>query len=154
MNKELNVYVPQPCTLSSNDRVVQLEAAMREQCECLDFDKHTKHYFADGVYLRSLFLPAGSLVTGKIHRTKHLTIICSGTVRVTTDDGMQEITGPAVFVSEPGIKKAAYAVTDVTIMNAHPTESTDLKEIEHQFIAPSFEALEQEKKKWLGMEQE
>lgn len=130
-------------------QILRLEEAICDLPQ-VDLDEHTQHHFAPGVYLRQLLIPAGVVVTGKIHRSKHLTIIASGTVKITTDHGVEEITGPAVFVSEPGIKKAAYAVTDVTVMNVHPTDSVDVDEIEKEFIAPSFEALEQENKPCLG----
>jgi len=133
----------------SREQILQLEDALR-QLPQVNLDDMTSHYFADGVYLRSLFIPAGVCVTGKIHKTRHLTIIASGTVKITTDDGIMDITGPAVFVSEPGIKKACFAVTDAVVMNPHPTESTDLEEIEKQFIAPSFEALDREERACLG----
>jgi len=126
------------------DKIFQLEQAINEQCEVIDFEPLTQHHFADGVYLRELFVPAGVVAVGKIHRTKHMTIIASGTCRITTDDGVKEITGPGVFICEAGMKKAVYAVTDVTIMNAHPTELTDLEKIEKVFIAPSIKALGQD----------
>jgi len=134
----------------SRDAILRLEEAIKTQLEPMDPEPLTKHYFADGIYLRQLTIPAGVVVTGKIHKTRHLTIICSGIVQITTDDGVKTIEGPAVFVSEPGIKKAAYALTDVVVMNPHPTESTDLEEIERQVIAPSFDALEQEERACLG----
>ena len=124
------------------EKVMQLEQAAKELPEQYDIEDITSHHFADGVYLRELFMPAGTVVVGKIHRTRHLTIIASGTVRITTDNGIEEITGPAVFVSDIGAKKAIYAITDSTLMNPHPTEETDLVKIEEAFIAPSFEALE------------
>ena len=128
----------------SREKIMLLqEAAMALPDENkVEIDSLTTHYFADGIYLRQLFIPAGVMVVGKIHRTDHLTIICSGTVRVTTDNGVEEITGPAVFRTGIGAKKAAFAITDCVIMNPHPTHETDLKKIEEQFIAPSFEALE------------
>jgi hypothetical protein len=125
----------------SREQVMQLEQSMREMPQ-IDPDDCTFHHFADGVYLRELFMAAGTVVVGKIHRTKHLTIICNGTVRITTDEGVKEVTGPAVFASDAGAKKAIYAITDATLMNPHPTEETDLAKLEEQFIAPSFEALE------------
>jgi len=126
----------------SREQMMQLEQAVREMPGQVDIDELTSHHFADGIYLRQLFIPAGVVVVGKIHRTNHLTIICSGTVRVTTDNGVEEITGPAVFRTDVGAKKAAFAITDCVIMNPHPTKETDLVKIEEQFIAPSFEALE------------
>lgn len=126
----------------SREKVMQLESAINGLPEQINLDKHTHHHFAPGVYLRELFIPAGVVITGKIHRTKHLTIIASGTVRITTSNGVEEMTGPAVFVSDAGTKKAIYAITNSTIMNPLPTMETDIEKIEDAFIAPSFEALD------------
>ena len=125
-------------------KVLEFEDVLRQMPNQLDLTDTTLHFFADGVYLRTLIIPADCVVTGKIHRTRHLTIIASGTCRITTDEGVMEVTGPSVFVSEPGAKKAVYTVTQCVIMNPHPTDETDLEKIEEQFIAPSFEALEQD----------
>jgi hypothetical protein len=126
----------------SREQVMQLERAMLTLPDQIDREDITSHYFADGVYLRELFMPAGMVVIGAIHRTKHITIVASGTVMITTDRGVETIVGPAVFVSEIGAKKAILALTDATLMNPHPTDETDLAKIEEKFIAPSFDALE------------
>jgi hypothetical protein len=136
------------------EKVIALEKAIAEQLDPVDFDPLTSHHFAEGVYLRALFLPAGFVAVGKIHKTQHLTIICTGTVRIATDEGIKEITGPAVFVSEPGLKKAAFAVTDTVMMNPHPTNETDLEIIEQKFIAPSFEALDKELQPLLAQQED
>jgi quercetin dioxygenase-like cupin family protein len=136
-----DVVIQRGSTPVRREQVMRLEDAVAELPNQLKEEDITSHYFADGVYLREMFMPEGSVVVGKIHRTKHLTIIASGTVQITTDEGVKELTGPSVFVSEPGAKKAIYALTDATLMNPHPTEETDLDRIEDEFIAPSFEAL-------------
>lgn len=145
--KEVSTQSPVP-----REKIMDLEQAMRELPGQIDPDDITYHHFAYGIYLRELFMPAGSLVVGKIHRTNHLTIVARGTVKITTDDGVQEVTGPWVFASKAGAKKAILAITDATLMNPHPTNETDLEKIEEEFIAPSFDeldhdtaALEQEK---------
>jgi tetrahydromethanopterin S-methyltransferase subunit E len=71
-----------------------------------------------------------------------MNILVSGSIRVTTDEGVQTLTGPMVFNSKAGSKKAGYAITDVVFLNVHPTNLTDVDEIEKEVIAPSFEALE------------
>ena len=122
-------------------QIMGLEQAILESPHQIDMVQNTYHHFAEGIYLRELFIPAGVVLTGKIHTTQHLTIIARGTVRITTDFGVEEITGPAVFVSEVGAKKAMYAITDVTLMNPHPTNERDIVKIEEKFIAPSFDEL-------------
>jgi len=108
----------------------------------VDLTAHTKHHFAPGIYVRELFIPAGTILTGAIHRFEVMNILVSGSIRVTTDAGVQTLTGPMVFNSKAGSKKAGFALTDVVFLNVHPTDLTDVDEIEKEVIAPSFEALE------------
>lgn len=126
---------------------MRLENVIKDMPQ-LEFE--TKHHFAPGIYTRELFIPAGTVLTGKIHRHEIMNVLVSGTIRVTTDDGIETLTGPMIFNSQAGTKKAGYTETDVIWLNIHPTELTDLEEIEREFIAPSFEALEQEQKLCLG----
>ena len=126
---------------------MELEEAIKTLPQ-LEFEE--KHHFAPGVYTRELFIPEGTVLTGKIHRHEIMNVLVSGTIRVTTDNGIERLTGPLIFNSKAGTKKAGYTETDVIWLNIHPTELTDLEEIEKEFIAPSFEALEQEKKVCLG----
>lgn len=126
----------------SREKIMQLERAISELPNQLDLNDLTKHHFAPGIYVRELFIPAGTVLTGKIHRHEIMNILVSGTIRVTTDDGVKELTGMKIYNSQPGTKKAAVAVTDTIWLNVHPTKETDLVKIEEEFIAPSFEALE------------
>jgi hypothetical protein len=138
----------------SREQIMELEDAIRTQLPPVDFNVLTKHHFADGIYLREVLIPAGMVAVGKIHKTRHLTIIASGTVRITTEEGVKEITGPAVFVSEPGTKKAAFAVTDTVVMNPHPNEENtqNMSKLEERLIAPSFDAIESENLELLKQE--
>lgn len=129
--------------------VFQLEEAIKTLPQ-VDLNQHTHHHFAPGIYTRELFIPAGTVLTGKIHRHELMNVLVSGTIRVTTDLGVMELKGPVIFNSAAGTKKAGYAVTDVIWLNIHPTESTDLVEIEKEFIAPSMDALEKEDTVCLG----
>ena len=105
-----------------------------------------QHVFAPGVYVRTMFIPAGTVIVGKIHKHAHPNILSQGTVRVLTEgEGDRELTGPLSMVSPPGTKRALLALTDVVWSTVHlnPTNTTDLAEIEADVIAPTFEAYEQ-----------
>lgn len=130
----------------TREQVMELEQAIQSFPECVDLHEYTQHHFAPGVYVREQFIPAGMVLTGKIHRHETMNILVSGTIRVTTDRGVTELTGPKIYNSPPGMKKAAFTLTDVIWLNVHPTEETDLERIEDIFIAPSFEALEHDTK--------
>ncbi len=119
--------------IDSREKVVRLQREMEKMPQV---ELPTEHYFADGMYCRVLFRPAGTLIVGKVHKKEHFYIVCSGTIKVTTDDGVQEITGPKVIVSSPGTKRAVYALTDATCLTVHRTNLTDVFEIENEIIEP------------------
>lgn len=99
-------------------------------------DAPVTHHFAHGIYGRELFIPAGSLLTGKMHRYSTLNLLIKGEITVTTPDGLKRIHAPAIFTSPAGVKKIGYAHTDTIWVNVHPTKLTNLDDIEAKFIIP------------------
>jgi len=109
----------------------------------------TSHIFGGGVYCRRMDIPAGVVVVGKIHKTEHISILLSGSVQITTEEGTSEpLHAPQIVVAQPGTKRIAKALTDCTWLALHAVGAErDLAKIEAQFIAPSFEALEAEQRR-------
>lgn len=103
----------------------------------------TEHFFADGMYGRFMtVIPAGTTIVGKVHRREHFFVLCYGTMQISDGDGpAKEITGPAIIVSQPGTKRAGFAVTDTACMNFHRTDKTDLDEVEAELVEPDETAL-------------
>lgn len=121
------------------DKILRLEAAMFAQPQ---LTLETIHHFAPGVYARELRIPAGVLLTGKIHRTEHLNIVSQGRITVFTEDGgRKEIVAPCTLISKPGTKRVGYAHEDTVWICIHPTDETDLVALEAELIAPNYEAL-------------
>jgi hypothetical protein len=104
-------------------------------------DMPVTHRFSPGLYLREIFMPAGSIVVGKIHATEHFNIVLSGECYVYTVEGVQHIKAPYTFVSKAGIQKIVANVTDVIWQTTHVTDKTDIDEIEKDVIAESYEDL-------------
>ena len=107
-----------------------------------DAEELTDHFFAPGIYARMMFIPAGGVVVGKIHRHETMNIICKGKIAILTEEGRVVVEGPCVINSSPGIKKAGYAVEDTWWINIHATEETDLDKIETHFIAKDYGEIE------------
>lgn len=102
----------------------------------------TRHYFADGMYCRELFRPAGCTIVGKVHKREHFYIVLTGEVTVTgMGTGPERIVAPRIIVSRPGVKRAVYAHTDSICMTVHRTDSRDLEEIEKELIEEDETAL-------------
>jgi len=105
----------------------------------IDPDSLVDHIFAPGVYVRQMLLPAGSTVVGKIHKTRHVSIISHGRVTVVTENGEEVLTAPHTFINEPGERRVVCAHTDTIWTTIHPTKETDLKVIEDEVIAKTYE---------------
>ena len=130
----------------ARDNILALEDAMREmpnaERDKEDSDKLVRHFFAPGVYARELTIPAGVLLTGKIHKTEHLNIISQGVIVVVSPEGRKIIEAPHTMVSKPGAKRVGYALEDTVWTTIHVTEETDLDIIEEQVIAKTFEEVD------------
>jgi hypothetical protein len=94
-----------------------------------------RHYFSHGVYAREIFIPKGTLLTGKIHKYEHLNIMSQGELSVLTQDGVVRVKAPFTVISPPGTKRIAYAHEDTVWTTIHATNETDVEKIEAYFIA-------------------
>ena len=113
----------------------------RARLEENQIDVPVKHYFSKDVYAREVRIPAGSLVVGKLHKFQNLNILSEGEISVLSIDGAQRMKAPCTIVSSPGVKRLAYAHTDVVWTTIHGTNETDVEKIEDVFIAKSYEEL-------------
>ncbi len=132
---ETPVDLPVIPTLS---QIQQCEAAIRD---LPPFEIEPVHYFADGLYGREITIPAGTVLTGKIHRGEHLNFLMQGDITVWTEDGMKRLQAPAVIVSKPGTKRVGFAHTDTVWVCVHASQETELAALEAQLIEPEVPAL-------------
>lgn len=98
------------------------------------------HLFADGVYCREIFIPAGACIVGKIHRHDHFNFISRGRVTVVTKDGRATLEAPCFLISTAGTKRALVTHEDTvwTTIHANPTNERDLAKLEAMIIAPDY----------------
>jgi quercetin dioxygenase-like cupin family protein len=87
------------------------------------------------VYGRELFIPAGTTLTGKIHKFTNMNILLEGEMMVLTEHGPKHVRAGHVEVAPAGSKRAGYALTDCRWLNVHGTHETDVEMIESEFIA-------------------
>lgn len=97
------------------------------------------HHFAPGAYAREIFLPADTIVIGKIHKHGHLNFITQGEVSVVTEFGTERYKAPYTFVSLPLTKRALYTHSDTIWTTVHVTTETDLTKLEEELIWPSYD---------------
>lgn len=110
-----------------------------EQVDC-----PVTHYHIEGVYVRSMFIPAGTVLTGAIHNKENISILAQGSIRVTNGTESVLITAPHIMVDKPGIKRLGVSETDVTFINVLRTDLTDIDELEKELVSQSFEEYDQQ----------
>lgn len=134
----MNAVVKLP-NVPTVEQIFRLENELKklEQIEI-----QTTHHFAKGIYAREIKIPAGTVLTGKIHKTEHLNIVSQGKIAVWTEDGMKVIEAPFTMVSRPGTKRVGYALEDTVWTTIHGTEEKDLERLETELIeTPALEDL-------------
>lgn len=131
--------------LSTIDKTELLENEMRKMPQV---DLPVDHIFAPGIYCRQLKIPKGILLTGKIHKTKHLNILLKGKMKVLIDSELRVIDAPFIVVSPPGTKRIAEALEDCIWLTVHATNETDVDRLEADLVVST----KQEYLEYIGKE--
>ena len=100
-----------------------------------------KHSFSDGMYVREIFIPKGTVLTGKIHKHEHPNFLMRGEVEMFTEfGGYEKMKAPMSMISKAGTKRVVKALTDVVWVTVHanPSNTQDLKKLEDIVIAKDY----------------
>jgi len=94
------------------------------------------HFFAPGMYCRTLMIPAGMLVVGKIHKFSHLMMVLKGKAEIVTEFGRDLVEAGHISVSQPGAKRVVLALEDTLFATVHynPDNVEDVSIIEKEHI--------------------
>ena len=94
-------------------------------------DFETSHKIHKGVCSRTIFIKAGTVITGAKTNLPNICIV-SGDITVTTDDGPVRLTGYHVISAEPGFKRAGIAHADTYWTTVWKSDLTDIEELEDE----------------------
>lgn len=138
-----------PQQLAIRTRIDNLEESMKQEIKegkmvqtidnCSDNNDQADHFFGHNVYARGLWIPAGTVVVGKLHRNDRICIIAAGTCTFTNEWGRQTVSAPFVGSFPAGSKTAVLAHTDTYWVACHGTELTDPKELVEALVSPDHE---------------
>ena len=119
---------------SMEEMIDELESVLTENFEPVICPLN--HRFTDGLYVREIFMPAGSMITSKIHKTQHQYFILKGAVSVWIDEGKEiYLEAPYIGVTEPGTRRVLYIWEDCIWATAHVNlDNEDEIEIEERII--------------------
>lgn len=100
-----------------------------------------EHTVSDGMYMRKLLIPKGSIIVGKIHRKPCMNIVAMGDITVLTETGCLRVQAGYTVHSPAGTMKIGYAHEDTMFINVFSTDETDIEKIEAEIACESFESL-------------
>lgn len=99
-----------------------------------DVDMNLVHHFADGIYVRQLTIPAGTVIIGKKHKKECVNIMLKGDITIYADGDMERFTDHYIGVAPAGTQKAARAHKDTIWLCIHAVDNDNLEEIEKDII--------------------
>lgn len=119
-------------TISYDDALDQVESEMHERGLV---DIETSGFLCNGLYVRTVLIPAGTYLTSKLHNTDHPFILSAGEIIIYTEDGgEQHLKSPFIDITPKGTRRFAKAVTDCLWTTIHRTDHTTEEEIEKEVI--------------------
>lgn len=123
------------CPVESHDLVeINMNASLDEvELAVLDLPQvecSMVHRFGNGIYIRELTMPKGTLIVGHNHRHNHTNFILKGKAIMHTEGNPpMTLEAPMVFEWGPG-RKVIYNLEETVWQNVHAIKSRDLDEIE------------------------
>lgn len=107
------------------ERVFELEAVIEEMDQV---ELPIQHDFCDGIYARTMVIPAGTILTGAIHSQEGFFVLRSGTLVITTPNGPIMMGAGEMIKTSPGAKRAGVAITNVVVTEFLKNEENAMDE--------------------------
>ena len=122
-----------------------LDAFKNSMEECVQNGEHERieppleHFHTPDLYGRRIFVPGGTAIVTKVHKTEHITVALRGHCTVVDGDGQkQEVIAPAVFITKPGTQRAVYAHDDVEWITVHACKEQDMDRVEAALVCSTM----------------
>lgn len=116
----------------TDDAIEQVKAFESQVLVAPQSDLFTHHVIHAGMYVRTIRLPAGDVLTGACIKIPTVVTVC-GDVDVYTGEGVLRLQGYNVLPARQGRKQAFYAHADTYISMAFPTRAHTVAEAESEF---------------------
>ena len=92
------------------------------------------HVFTPGLYMRKVEIPAGTILTSKIHKTEHQFVLLKGKVSVMVDDVVQYLEAPYHGITKAGTRRVVLTHEPTIWITFHATDKNTPEEVEEEVI--------------------
>jgi len=122
-------------------KILDAEDRIQNSPDKVEEPPHIDH-FSKGLYARELFVPAGIVMSTKIHLVDHFLFVMKGRAVVVDEfNGVKDIVGPCMMETKAGTKRILKVTEDLLLITVHATEETDVDIIESQVVGTEFPEL-------------
>jgi len=97
-----------------------------------------KSTFAGACYIREMFMPAGHIMTTKIHKKDHPFFLLKGKMTIASENFNGDIKAPYQGITIAGTKRVIYSHSDCILITVHSTDKLTVEEVEEDVIAKDF----------------
>lgn len=115
-------------------QVDELEATMLGNYELVNCP--LVHRFTNGLYVRQVTIPKGTLVISEIHLTQHQFFLMQGKVTIWSNNNeATTLEAPYIGITEPNTIRVAYVWEDCIWATSHPNpENENVEQIENRIL--------------------
>ena len=106
--------------------VVENIIANQPQVEC-----PVTHRFTPNMYIREVFVPAGTILTSEIHRNEHPHVLSMGKITMWDGEGGEiSVSAPYCGVTKANARRVVLVHEDCIFTTFHVTEATNVEDAE------------------------
>jgi hypothetical protein len=110
--------------------VVESIMASHPQVEC-----PLVHRFTNNMYIREIFVPAGTLLTSKIHKYEHPFVLSKGSISILDGEGGQmDISAPFCGITKENTRRIVFVHEDCVFTTFHVTDKKTVEEVEDEIL--------------------
>lgn len=94
------------------------------------------HEFSDGIYIRTMFIPANTLIVAMRYKYARIATVHSGSITIAHNDEVNHYIGPVHINAAAGDKRVVFTHTDTYISTTFPTQLTAVDEVIKENMHP------------------
>lgn len=123
--------------------VVENIIANQPQVEC-----PVTHRFTPNMYIREVFVPAGTILTSEIHKEEHPHVLSLGKITMWDGEGGQiTVSAPYSGITKANARRVVYVHEDCIFTTFHVTQATNVEDVEKDIFVEYENTLMDEKAK-------
>lgn len=121
MIEALRKLNPTPLAPEEGQRILDRFTAAAIRAKEYHVEMPLTHRFTPGLYVREIFMPAGTIVVSRIHKTQHPFVISKGDCEVwSPGTGWQRLRAPHTGITLPGTQRLLLIHEDTIWTTFHP----------------------------------